>query len=44
MAWRLVRPFKANPPLFVDTYAALAFAVADQCLKTIARQRSKVFQ
>jgi len=37
-----VRPFKANPPLVVDTDAELSFAIARKSLKTIAGQSSEV--
>ena len=33
-----MRPLEANPPLIVNTDAVLAFAVAHQRFKTIARQ------
>lgn len=41
---RAVRPLKTKPPLIIDADAVLALAIADQRLKTVARQRGQVFQ
>ncbi|HUO05458.1 MAG TPA: hypothetical protein VMU16_09705 [Candidatus Binataceae bacterium] len=35
-------PFEANPPLIVDAYAVLAFAVSAQRLKPVAGQGGKI--
>ena len=39
-----VCPDEANPPLVVDPYAPLAFAVAAQSLKPVAGRRARVLQ
>ena len=38
------RPFKADPPTVVDANTVLAFAIAFQRFKTIARQGRKIFE
>jgi hypothetical protein len=41
-ARRSVGPFKTYPPLVIDADAVLASPVAFQCLKSVARQGSKI--
>jgi hypothetical protein len=37
-------PFKANPPLLVDTDAVLPLAIADKRFKVVAGKRGKILQ
>ena len=43
-AGRAVRPFKANPPLVIDTDAVLALPVALECFQPVAGQGGEIFQ
>ena len=39
-----VSPFKANPPLLIDTDAILAGAVSTQSLQTVGRRHAQILQ
>jgi hypothetical protein len=42
-ALRAVRPFKANPPLIIDSDAVLTLPIPFYLFKAVARQRREIF-